>query len=133
MKTFGSRALALLGGVGLIAGIAGIVWIVMIASSGARDQARGFVEDLAIRDYPAARARLHAQLQRQLSENALEQMFGGSESYVDVSFSSISVENGQAELSGTATTASDCSSEVSFELIGDQIVMFDFTPLCPAP
>ncbi len=127
MKVFGYIVLGFVGFVGLIFGV------VMIASSGARDHARGFVEDLAIGDYAAARARLHPQLQQQLSEDGLAQMFGGSEPYVDVSFNSISVENGQSELSGTATTASDCSSAVSFELIGDQIVMFDFTPLCPAP
>lgn len=114
--------------------VGGLIFgVVMLVSSGARDHARGFVEDVSAGEFSAARARLHPQLQQQLSEADLEQMFEGSEPYVDVSFSSISVSGSQAELSGSATTASECSSAVEFELIDDQIVMFDFTPLCPAP
>lgn len=127
MKTFGRIILGIVVVVGLIVGV------VMFASSGARDHARGFVVDVSAGDFAAARARLHPQLQQQLTEADLSQMFDGSEPYVDVSFSSISVSGGRAELSGSATTASECSSAVEFELINDQIVMFDISPRCPAP
>lgn len=118
---------------GLVALVGLTLAIVMFFSAGAREHARGFVEDVSARDFAAARDRLHLQLQQQLSEDALQQMFEGSEPYAEVSFSSISVENSRAELSGTATTISDCSSEVRFVLLSDQITSFDITPLCPAP
>lgn len=118
---------------GLVALVGLTLAIVMFFSAGAREHARGFVEDVSARDFAAARDRLHPQLQQQLSEDALQQMFEGSEPYAEVSFSSISVENSRAELSGTATTISDCSSEVRFVLLSDQITSFDITPLCPAP
>ncbi|WP_127558278.1 hypothetical protein [Nioella ostreopsis] len=118
---------------GLVALVGLTLAIVMFFSAGAREHARGFVEDVSARDFAAARDRLHPQLQQQLSEDALQQMFEGSEPYAEVSFSSISVENSRAELSGTATTISDCRSEVRFVLLSDQITSFDITPLCPAP
>jgi hypothetical protein len=118
---------------GLVALVGLTLAIVMFFSAGAREHARGFVEDVSARDFAAARDRLHPQLQQQLSEDALQQMFEGSEPYAEVTFSSISVENSRAELSGTATTISDCSSEVRFVLLSDQITSFDITPLCPAP
>jgi len=127
MKIF---AYIVLGFVGFIALIFGVVYF---ASSGARDHARGFVEDVSAGDFAAARDRLHPQLQQQISQDGLADMFEGSEPYAEVFFSSINIENGRADLTGTATTASDCSSEVHFTLLGDQITMFDITPLCPAP
>ncbi len=116
----------------IVVGIA-IYAIVMAFSSGARDQAQGFVSDMTAGDFAAAMARTHPQLQSQLDAAGLETMFLGSEPYSDVSFSSISVENGRTELIGTATTATGCVSEVSFMLLADQIVNFNFTPLCPIP
>ncbi|RFU13279.1 hypothetical protein DZD18_07815 [Rhodobacteraceae bacterium W635] len=127
MRVFGIIVLVFLGIGSLIYGV------VMFASSGVRDHARGFVEELAAGDYAAAHARMHQQLQQQFSVADLDLMFSGLQPYVDVSFSAISMNGDRAELSGTATTASDCSSGVAFELIGDQIVMFDFTPPCPLP
>lgn len=127
MKTVRNVVLGVLAFFGLIFGV------VYVFSAGAREHARGFVEDVAAGDFAAARDRLHPQLQQQLSEDALRQMFEGSEPYAEVFFNSISVENSRSELSGTATTISDCTSEVSFVLLGDQITMFDITPLCPAP
>jgi hypothetical protein len=118
---------------GFLAFVGLIFAAVFFFSAGARDHARGFVEDVSARDFAAARDRLHPQLQQQLSEDALRQMFEGSEPYAEVSFSSINVNNSRAELSGTATTISDCSSEVRFVLLSDQITSFDITPLCPAP
>lgn len=127
MKIVGYIVLGFFGFIGLIFAV------VLLASSGARDHARGFVEDVSAGDFATARGRLHPQLQLQLSEQDLRRMFQGSEPYADVFFSSINVESSRAELSGTATTASDCQSEVHFTLLGDQITMFDITPLCPAP
>lgn len=118
---------------GLVALVGLTLAIVMFFSAGAREHARGFVEDVSAGDFAAAHARLHPQLQQQTNEEELQQMFEGSEPYAEVSFSSISVENSRAELSGTATTISDCSSEVRFVLLNDQITMFDISPLCPAP
>jgi len=127
MKIFGYVVLGFFGFIGLI------LAIVLFASSGARDHARGFVQDVSAGDYAAARDRLHPQLQAQLSEADLRAMFAEAEPYEDVSFSSVSVANQRADLTGTATTASDCISEVNFTLLGDQITMFDITPLCPLP
>ncbi len=110
-----------------------IFGVVMFFSSGARDQAHGFVEELAAGNFEAANARLHTQLQSQVDADGLEEMFAGSEPYAEVSFSSINVEGSRTELSGTATTASGCISEVAFTLLAGQIVNFNFSPLCPAP
>ncbi len=127
MKIFGYIVLGFIAFIGLIVGV------VMFASSGARDHARGFVEDISGGNYAAAHERLHPQLRQQMSEDDLAAMFAGAEPYAEVSFNSISIENGISQLAGTATTASDCTSAVNFELIGGDITMFDITPLCPAP
>lgn len=118
---------------GFLAFIGLIFVVVLFFSAGARDHARGFVEDVSARDFAAARGRLHPQLQLQLAEQDLQRMFERSEPYAEVFFSSINIENSRAELSGTATTISDCTSEVHFVLLNDQITSFDITPLCPAP
>lgn len=119
--------------IGLVVLIGVVYGAVMFFSAGARDHARGFVEDVSAGEFAAAHARLHPQLQQQLSVEELGQMFEGIQPYVDVSFTSISMQGGRSDLTGTATTASDCTSQVQFTLFGDDIDMFNITPLCPEP
>lgn len=124
MKTF----LKIVVGAILLGGIA--LGAVMYFSAGKRDVARQFVSLSSSGDYEGATALMHDALKAEFPMTSFETTFAGVKPYTEVSFSGISMEGGATTLTGTATTADGCMSEIAFDMLGDKIVSFNITPLC---
>lgn len=124
MKTF----LKIVVGVILLGGIA--FGAVLYFTSGQRDVARQFVTLSSSGDYEGATALMHEALKAEFPMTSFETGFAGVKPYVEVSFSGISMQGEATTLTGTATTADGCMSEISFDMLGDKIVSFNITPLC---
>ncbi|EBA06287.1 hypothetical protein [Sagittula stellata] len=125
MKT----VLKVLGGLVLV--VALFAGAMFFFTSGSRDIARQFVTLSTTGGHDEARALLHPGLQDQLSTDKMAEMFAGAKPYEKVSFSSVSTGTGKpTTLEGTATTVDGCMSVLKFELLNEQIVGFDMSPLC---
>ncbi len=120
-----------IGCLGVIALVGLIIGIVFYATSGITDTADGFFAAANEGDYAEAYSMTSQQLQRQLSEEELQEFMAGNglDSVTDTSWASRSINNNRGELSGTATTATGGSIPLEMELIqeGDdwKIVFID--------
>lgn len=113
---------ALLGAIAVVA--------VLLLTSGERDIARTFVIKATNGAQAEAHALLHQELQRQLPMEQFTAMFAGTQPYAEVSFSSVETSGSGTTLQGSAATAGNCVSQVSFDILADRIIRFNITPLC---
>lgn len=114
--------LAILGAIAVLA--------VLLLTSGEREVARNFVLNATNGDPVKARALLHEELQRQLPPDRFAAMFTDAAPYTNVSFASVETSGTGTTLTGTASTAGTCVSQVSFDILGDRIIRFNISPLC---
>lgn len=125
------RFLKILAGIAIVVGLA--IGAVLFITSGERDIARDFILNVTSGSYEAAQSGLHQQLVSEFPIEKMQEAFGNSQPYTEVSFSSVEASGGQTTLKGTATTQDGCASQVDFVLVSDQITSFNITPLCFMP
>lgn len=125
------RALKILAVLAVIVVVA--VGAVFISTSDDREIAREFIVNVTSGSYEDAQTGMHQQLVTGFPIESMQEVFGNSQAYTEVNFSSLQSSGGQTTLVGTATTADGCSSQVDVELVSGQITSFTFTPLCENP
>jgi len=112
--------------------VGGGIWAFMSLTSESRETGKAFVLNLSSGAYEDARAAMHPSLAAEISIEDAREMMNGTQAYEAVRFTSIEAVNSNTTLKGTATTATDCISEVELQLLGGQVTSFNITPLCPA-
>ena len=92
--------------------------------------AESFVKLTSRGEYPNAHGMLHRTLQQEMPLAEFAEVLTGAQHYTKVSCYNISASGPNTTLSGFATIASDCSSRVSMEPLGGQIIAFEISSLC---
>ena len=110
--------------------VAVAIGALLYATSGAREVARNFVLNATSGAFEEAMASLHQEVAADFPVERMEEVFGRAKAYTEVSFSTVQASGGRTTLSGTATTADGCASEVDFAIVNDQIIAFNINPLC---
>lgn len=123
------KVLMVLGGMVLVIALG--IAVMVFATSGSREIARTFVMEVSAGNPEAAHDLFHDGLKEVYTVEALQEAFEGYAAYESVSFYSLSTSPGGTDLEGTATTASECSTQVSISLVDEQIISFEMNPLCP--
>ncbi len=107
-----------------------VVGILIFVTAGDRDVARNFVLNATSGAFEEAVGVMHPELAKQFPVEEMQNMFGASQPYSEVSFSKVEASGGRTTLEGTARTEAGCESLVAFTLLGDKIISFDINPLC---
>ncbi|WP_186827026.1 hypothetical protein [Shimia ponticola] len=123
----------------------GIIFLVLIvlvggglifglSSSGTeRDLARTFISHVSDRDFPSMRDMMHPELAKQFPIETLSRELGQVAVYDDVNFNGFNVGTNGTTINGSASTASGCTSPMTFTFRDDIIIAFTINPLCFDP